>query len=253
MKEQKRSTTTLATKRLLETFSSVDRSTVVRKWDSDQLTEGWEKHIRWLTEAYYQPDINFIEDFIYKFFDFLDGKITQDEFYEYQKINQIYIKYIQEYENDFFIQGEFKWNSQQLHIIINEKTFNELQNDEYSRKLFLKRVKQIYVHEDTHKQQRKANKKGILTYRGLDGEIIDTTYFDQHFEADAYGRDVAYIIEELHPNSTIDELLDIFSSENTGDPQTDFIIKSYKNNKLISEKNKHKFIRAFYDFIKKYE
>ena len=234
MKEQKRSTTTLATKRLLETFSSVDRSTVVRKWDSDQLTEGWEKHIRWLTEAYYQPDINFIEDFIYKFFDFLDGKITQDEFYEYQKINQIYIKYIQEYENDFFIQGEFKWNSQQLHIIINEKTFNELQNDEYSRKLFLKRVKQIYVHEDTHKQQRKANKKGILTYRGLDGEIIDTTYFDQHFEADAYGRDVAYIIEELHPNSTIDELLDIFSSENTGDPQTDFIIKSYKNNKLIS-------------------
>lgn len=128
-----------------------------------------------------------------------------------------------------------------------------------------------FVHEDTHKQQAKVTPlkffNNYVTYDfstdPFDLKILQNIkYFDQTFEADAFGRELGSILavkyelkdsdNEFSRRSTIRSIFQDLKNEKVDDDFVKDIWRTYKDPR-ISEKAQKSFIRALYDYLEGFE
>lgn len=112
-----------------------------------------------------------------------------------------------------------------------------------------------FVHEDTHRQQQMSSKESI--YKNYKPTRIkdwnkdlkeDLEYFDQHIEADEYGREIGARLQELYPRETPSSIFSEISENNVKDQYVKNIINVYRDPRMTSQ-NSQRFFRALYDFL----
>lgn len=128
-----------------------------------------------------------------------------------------------------------------------------------------------FVHEDTHRQQANVTLleffNNYVTYDSstdpFDLKILQNVkYFDQVFEADAFGRELGNILavryelkdsdDEFSRRSKVHSIFQDLKNEKVDDDFVKDIWRAYKDPR-ISEKAQKSFIRALYDYLEGFE
>lgn len=128
-----------------------------------------------------------------------------------------------------------------------------------------------FVHEDTHKQQAKATPleffNNYVTYDSstdpFDLQTLQNVkYFNQAFEADAFGRELGNILAvsyklkdsdtEFSRREKVQDIFQDLKNEKVDDDFVRDIWNTYKDPR-ISEKAQRSFIRALYDYLEGFE
>jgi hypothetical protein len=180
--------------------------------------------------------------------------------------------------NDSIVSGRFELETKKTFIrvstglekLIKENIKSKVDAVAYNQ---LEKLSDFYwhnfVHEDTHKQQAKVTPlKFFNNYVTYDTDPFDlksiqnVKYFNQPFEADAFGRELGSILAveyELKDSenefSRRNTVHNIFQDLKDGKVEDDFvksIWNTYKDPR-ISEKAQRSFIRALYDFLEGFE
>lgn len=128
-----------------------------------------------------------------------------------------------------------------------------------------------FVHEDTHNQQAKVTPlkffNNYVTYDSstdpFDLQILQNVkYFNQAFEADAFGRELGNILAvsyklkdsdtEFSRREKVHDIFQDLKNEKVDDDFVKDIWRTYKDPR-ISEKAQKSFIRALYDYLEGFE
>lgn len=128
-----------------------------------------------------------------------------------------------------------------------------------------------FIHEDTHKQQAKATPlkffNNYVVYNSstdpFDLQTLQNVkYFNQAFEADAFGRELGNILAvsyklkdsdtEFSRREKVHDIFQDLKNEKVDDDFVKDIWRTYKDPR-ISEKAQKSFIRALYDYLEEFE
>lgn len=159
-----------------------------------------------------------------------------------------------------------------LEKLIKEKIKSKFDAVAYSQ---LEKLSDFYwhnfVHEDTHKQQAKVTPlKFFDNYVAYDSStdpfdlqiLQNIKYFNQVFEADAFGRELGNILAvnyklkdsdtEFSRREKVHDIFQDLKNEKVDDDFVKDIWRTYKDPR-ISEKAQKSFIRALYDYLEGFE
>ena len=180
--------------------------------------------------------------------------------------------------NDSIVSGRFELETKKTFIMVStglEKLIKENIKSKVDAVAYsqLEKLSDFYwhnfVHEDTHKQQAKVTPlKFFNNYVIYDTDPFDlksiqnVKYFNQPFEADAFGRElgsilaVEYELKDFENEfSRRNKVHNIFQDLKDGKVDDDFIKSIWNTYKdpRISEKAQRSFIRTLYDFLEGFE
>lgn len=222
-------------------------------WDEPHLSLNLLKTNNWLAEIYSKTNLADFEDLIDTLLAFYRKEIP------YKNLNDKSIKYRIGFElvsEDSKEINKLRFDpSYGITIVpIQNSQIQDLLNiPEYKRK-FLKNLKSLVVHEDTHKQQfdcyRGYNKdytfpESLDPFTDLTNQ--DVKYFSQTIEADAYGREVGEILKQQYKNKSANWIFENVIERNIPAEIKDFI-DVYRDPR-ISRKGFQHFWRALYDYL----
>lgn len=238
------------TKEYLWKLSDVEKLKIYKRLGHEELFVATKSLMTqaWLAEAYKKTNTDFVNDFANCYIAYLNGKIDAKTFSTIQYVCNISIT-IDEAEklNIFLVKGRYIKQFDIFNISINNYTKSLIKSSKKYQNLFKKKLAELLVHEDTHKQQAKQ-------YYDYDKNYIENTpetedlYYNQKIEADAFGRQIGKALRLLYPNKSVDDIFSIFNHKTVKDPYLQSLIDVYKSSR-VSEKIKKKFIRALYDFL----
>ena len=206
----------------------------------------------------------------------LTNQITEEDFNKELLKRNLAFEEIE--NNESIVSGRFEPGtnltfirvSTGLEKLIKENIKSKLDAFAYSQ---LEKLSDFYwhnfVHEDTHKQQAKVTPlkffNNYVTYgtNPFDLKSIQNVkYFDQTFEADAFGRELGSILaveyelkdseKEFSRRNTLHNIFQDLKSGKINDDFVKSIWNTYKDPR-ISEKAQRSFIRALYDFLEGFE
>lgn len=199
-----------------------------------------------LIEAYSKTNTDVIIDLVNKLLDLLHKKISLEDFSDYQK--QIGIGF-QIQHTEKLITPFFDPTIGMIVIVVDKSVIERLIIEENYKNTFIKILKSLIVHEDTHKQQFLKYKYFSKNYKEPDSETTklsakNVAYYNQVIEADAYGREVGYDIRKEHPGLSTNFIFDKIKNKEIGHNLIDIY-----NDPKISNKAFNKFWRAVYDYL----
>lgn len=208
----------------------------------------------------------------------LTNQITEEDFNKELLKRNLAFEEIE--NNESIVSGRFEPEtnltfirvSTGLEKLIKENIKSKLDAVAYSQ---LERLSDFYwhnfVHEDTHKQQVKITPlkffNNYVTYDSstdpFDLKVLrNVKYFDQSFEADAFGREIGSILaveyelkdsdDEYYRRNTVHNIFQDLKNGKIDDDFVKSIWNTYKDPR-ISEKAHRSFIRALYDFLEGFE
>lgn len=194
-----------------------------------------------LNEVYKKTDVSEMEQLLIELSEYLQNhfetKISTKDF-------EIRVK-----KGDYIQSANYNPFDKKIYLFINEKCLQHIR--EYKNILnILNRMKALFTHEDTHKQQDKASdgkffnlEKYVIPY----DEKSEIKYINQRVEIDAYARQYGFELRELYPKDSTDDLFKrIFSldiKDNLLRGNIDFLL-----NHLTIENQKF-FLRNIYDYL----
>lgn len=209
-----------------------------------------------LAEAYTRSDnVDWLEVFE-KIKLFVNQEIPDEAFHTYMRENNLGFDLIWGREQ---IGGYFDLENRRVVIECTDDVLETIMTS--TDKDQLKRLAQNFwtnfCHEDTHRQQQSKSKidlyKNYRAPESLDwnedlGKSLD--YFDQHIEADAYGREIGARLRTKYPKKAASSIFLDINVNKIDDAYCKKIINVYKDPRM-SKKSNHDFFRALYDFFGK--
>lgn len=231
-----------------------------------------------LSEAYHKTSKYGCQFFFGLLWAKLTNQITEEDFNrELLKRNLAF----EEIENeDPFVNGRFEPETKLTYIRVStglEKLIKENIKSKFDAVAYsqLERLSDFYwhnfVHEDTHKQQGKVTPlkffNNYVAYdfntNPFDLQILQNAkYFNQVFEADAFGRELGSILaakyelkdsdSEFSRRSAVHSIFQDLENEKVDDDFVKDIWRTYKDPR-ISEKAQRSFIRALYDYLEGFD
>lgn len=157
--------------------------------------------------------------------------------------------YIQ--DGDYIQSAIYNPMTKKINLFINRKCLEHIKSYQNIPNI-LKRLRALYVHEDTHKQQdNSSNGKffNIDAYKKVDVNDSESIkdYLNQRVELDAYARQYGFELRELYPNeSTQDIFKRIFNANIENEDLKNNLITVFDT---LTDKNKNFFLRNLYDYI----
>lgn len=205
----------------------------------------------WMLEAYKSTDSDFIETFADFYFAYLDSKLSASDFARIQDMSRIKILVSPKQEERYPLDGFYDKDTDAFIFIIDGRSLDYLiSKDKYLyREAFKSSLSDLYEHEDTHRQQAKKYfdyDKGYKTFSGK--KSATEAYYDQQIEADAYARQIGKKLIRDY-GADLEVVFDKISKNEIEDSFASYVINMYKNNKLISDENKQKFMSTLYEYI----
>jgi hypothetical protein len=157
--------------------------------------------------------------------------------------------YIQ--DGDYIQSVTYNPMTKKINIFINRKCLDHIKNYQNIPNI-LKRLRAVYVHEDTHKQQDNSSNGKFFNagaYKKVDINDSESIkdYLNQRVELDAYARQYGFELRELYPNeSTQDIFKRIFNANIENEDLKNNLITVFD---VLTDKNKNFFLRNLYDYI----
>ena len=198
------------------------------------------------SEAYKKTDTTFLDQMIIDISEALQNYNTKD-------VTNLTIGdfgvYIQ--DGDYIQSAIYNPMTKKINIFINRKCLEHIKSYQNIPNI-LKRLRSLYVHEDTHRQQDNSSNGKFFnadTYKKVnikDSESIKD-YVNQRVELDAYARQYGFELRELYPNeSTQDIFKRIFNADIKDEGLKNNLIAIFD---VLTDKNKNFFLRNLYDYI----
>jgi hypothetical protein len=157
--------------------------------------------------------------------------------------------YIQ--DGDYIQSAIYNPMTKKINIFINRKCLEHIKSYQNIPNI-LKRLRALYVHEDTHKQQdNSSNGKffNVDTYKKVNIKDSDSikNYLNQRVELDAYARQYGFELRELYPNESTQEIFKrIFNANIENEDLKNKLITLFD---ILTNGDKNFFLRNLYDYI----
>lgn len=231
-----------------------------------------------LFEAYHKTGRQDCQFFFSLLWAKLTNQITEEDFNKELLKRNLAFEEIE--KNESIVSGRFEPETKLTFIKVStglEKLIKENIKSKFDAVAYgqLERLSDFYwhnfVHEDTHKQQAKATPlkffNNYVVYNSstdpFDLQTLQNVkYFNQAFEADAFGRELGNILAvsyklkdsdtEFSRREKVHDIFQDLKNEKVDDDFVKDIWRTYKDPR-ISEKAQKSFIRALYDYLEEFE
>ena len=207
----------------------------------------------WLVEEYCKINVKIVEELVDLLIAFVQKTIKPIDFFEKCITYRIAFREIPE-NNVKLDNFQFDPSLGVTIVPMTKSRVKAIIENPESRRKYVKFLKTMIVHEDTHKQQFDRYEGYNKDYK-IPGELNfakelsqqNIVYFSQTIEADAYGRQFGEALLQEYPNNTA---YWIFEKLIEGEISTsmDEIVEIYRNDRVSKKAFKH-FWRACYDYL----
>lgn len=199
-----------------------------------------------LSEAYKKTDTSFLDQMLIDISEALQK-------YDTKEVNNLTVGnfgiYIQ--DGEYVQSAVYNPMTKRINIYINRKCLEHIKAYQNIPNI-LKRIKEAYVHENTHMQQDIASNGkfyNLNTYKSADINKPESIkdYLNQRVELDAYARQYGFELRELYPNESTENIFKrVFNAEIDDEDLKNNLIAIFD---ILTDKNKNFFLRNMYDYI----
>ena len=204
-----------------------------------------------LNEVYKKSDTQFIKDYVDQiekvFNNEADSETLRPYLIKYRRVTRIDLTLRETY-------ADYDDMNDVITVYLNRADF--------SKKQIINRIRELYVHEDTHRQQINKNLLSKVVINNFDKLLFDpwdlkdpknVAYYNQVEEADAYGRQIGEKLRVLYPEKDSEEILELVF-DNRVDTYTKYMeeLKVYRDQRIKKKARQH-FFRALYDYLSEQE